>query len=68
MKPLPETLTLSDVGDILVEALLPFYKGVPNGPDTVPEFRKSLTNEEASNLLTAIHHVVVAIRLQEREG
>lgn len=62
-----EPLTIDGVADVLVEAILPFYKGFPHDATNAPRFRKTLTGEESTNLLTTIHHVVAAIRIQKKE-
>lgn len=61
-----EALTLGDVGDVLVEAVLPFYKGFADGPSPAPKFRKSLTGEESTNLLNTLHQLITEIKLAER--
>ncbi len=62
----PEPLTLDSLADILVDAILPFYKGFPNDI-TDPQFRRTLSGDEQTNLLTTIHNIVTAIRIQRRE-
>jgi hypothetical protein len=58
-------LTLDDVADVLWEALMPFSKGIPMGQK--PQFRKTLTGEEANNLLNTMYQLYVTIKLDERE-
>lgn len=58
------SITLEQVAKILFEAIRPFYKGMPDEGDDAeysPEFRKTLTSEEAQNLLITNHNIVATI-------
>lgn len=57
-----DPVTIDEVGEILIEAILPFYKGFPEG--SVPNFRKTLTGEESTNLLNTLHLLVTVIKTQ----
>jgi hypothetical protein len=59
-----EELTLDNVCTILEHLTLPLYKGFA---DDKPSFRKALTKEETRNLLEGIHHIIIAIKLQQIE-
>lgn len=58
-----ERIALHEVGDRLSELVTPFYK--ERFP--APEFRKSLTSTESTNLLRGLHELLVLIRTTERE-
>jgi hypothetical protein len=66
-----DKITLSEVAEVLFEAIRPLYKGMPEGsviPNYEPEFRKTLDGQELHNLLTTIHHILTTILLQERNN
>jgi hypothetical protein len=57
-----DKITVDEVGDLLMEVASPFYKGFNEGE---PEFRRTLTGEEAQNLLSSLHQIITVIKTGE---
>lgn len=62
-----EHITLHEIGDRLSELVTPFYKERFPTRDKTPEFRKTLTSAELTNLLHGLHELLVQIRITERD-
>lgn len=65
-----EDITIEEVCDVLMEIILPFYKGFPDSKEEFlnPKFRKALTGEETYNILSSIHHLIMTIKMTQYDA
>jgi hypothetical protein len=58
---------VEEVGSELLSLIRPYYKGLHIGEEG-PQFRKSLTSEETSELLCSLHEIIAGIFTETGEG
>lgn len=49
--------------EVLLDLITPYYKSFPE-PGHEPEFRKSLSGEEITNVLSGVHNVITEILIE----